>query len=441
MRANLHVFIGAALGLGLGCGGVQEQGDDIPAIESLDPAVGGQAGGTSVTLTGTGLDFGTDVPTRVAIGTAVVDATVVDDATITFTTPPGAAGSVDVVVFHGGGATTALRAFTYAPLPTVTSISPDLAGEGDTVTIRGTGFSAFNAGAASAAIDGAALSSVEVVDDTTLTGVLPAVPGLPFTFVDVEITNDNGTAALPEAFRFTKQGILALTNRQSAHRWYYIDPTNADAFFIGHSPGPIVRAATATTGEIMVVTDASSTGNTLSQLGLFDPASLGVSSMANFDVLVNGGDMEIDGADIFYLDRRNDTLRRFNISTGLQQSAAAVTLTARGAPTCIFRNDATTLFTITEMDGNLRTVNKANGTIAVVAALQNGPVGHFCHGAARINNQTFVLAHLRSPRETRLMRLNTATGELTEIGLIRDRTNDDRVDVRYTSMVATPASF
>lgn len=112
---------------------------DAPTADSIDPANGPEAGGTTVTLTGTGFDDSTTVTVG---GEAATDVTVVSDTEVTFVTPAGTAGTADVVVTTTGGSDTLADAFTYDPALTVTAIDPESgpAAGGNTVTITGTGF-------------------------------------------------------------------------------------------------------------------------------------------------------------------------------------------------------------------------------------------------------------------------------------------------------------
>ena len=94
-----------------------------PSAVSLDPDSGPTAGGTEVVITGTGF-----VPddTTVTIGDETVPASAVDVAddglSLTFTTPPNPAGTVDLVVTTPGGSTDPLD-FTYlAPAPPADSV-------------------------------------------------------------------------------------------------------------------------------------------------------------------------------------------------------------------------------------------------------------------------------------------------------------------------------
>ncbi len=115
----------------------------IPAITALSPTVGPTAGGTIVVITGT--DFTGVSPTGAVFFGDTTAVYTVDSATqITATAPTHTAGKVRVKVTGPWGATTNTDAddYTYAPVPTITEISP-AAGPidgGTTVVIKGTGF-------------------------------------------------------------------------------------------------------------------------------------------------------------------------------------------------------------------------------------------------------------------------------------------------------------
>jgi len=83
-----------------------------PTVTSCDPSSGSTAGGTAVTITGTGL---TNIVTAYFGGVAATSFTVVNSTTITCVTPAGSAGSCDVGIETAGGAfyTALVNGFTY----------------------------------------------------------------------------------------------------------------------------------------------------------------------------------------------------------------------------------------------------------------------------------------------------------------------------------------
>jgi hypothetical protein len=82
-----------------------------PVVTSIAPAAGPIAGGTSVTVTGTGLTGATGVTVAGTPGNALV---VASDTSLTFTTPPSAAGPAVVVVTTPAGVSGPGTTFTYS---------------------------------------------------------------------------------------------------------------------------------------------------------------------------------------------------------------------------------------------------------------------------------------------------------------------------------------
>jgi photosystem II stability/assembly factor-like uncharacterized protein len=141
-----------------------------PTVTSVTPPRGRQSGYTSVTIAGTGFRPGLTVRFG---GTLMGSYSLVDDQTITGTTPSHAAGVVDVLVTNvDGQAGTLAGGYTYMPPPTVTGISPSAGpvSGGTPVTITGTGFET----GAIATIGCAAATQVAVVSATSITAVTPA---------------------------------------------------------------------------------------------------------------------------------------------------------------------------------------------------------------------------------------------------------------------------
>ncbi len=156
-----------------------------PVVTSISPTSGPSTGGTSVTITGSNFIGTTGVTIGGASATGV---TVVNDTTITATTPAGTAGAQDVVVTNASGSGTGVGLFTYVAAPTVTGISPSsgpTAG-GTSVTITGTNLT----GATSVTIGGASATGVTVVNSTTITATTPAGT---VGAKDVAVTTTGGT--------------------------------------------------------------------------------------------------------------------------------------------------------------------------------------------------------------------------------------------------------
>jgi hypothetical protein len=87
---------------------------DAPTIGTVSPASGPTAGGTVVSVTGTGLS----TAAAVTFGGTSASFTVISDSVVSVSAPPGAAaGTVDVTVTSAVGSATAVDAFTYVAGP------------------------------------------------------------------------------------------------------------------------------------------------------------------------------------------------------------------------------------------------------------------------------------------------------------------------------------
>ncbi|MEU4555339.1 IPT/TIG domain-containing protein [Micromonospora violae] len=110
-------------------------------VTGLNPTTGPTAGGTTVTITGTGLTGATGVNFGNTPGTNLVVSP--DGTSLTVVTPPGLPGSVDVTVLLPGEDVTEPDGFTYevAP-PRIDTVTPGQGptGGGTTVTVGGSGF-------------------------------------------------------------------------------------------------------------------------------------------------------------------------------------------------------------------------------------------------------------------------------------------------------------
>jgi uncharacterized protein YhjY with autotransporter beta-barrel domain len=170
-----------------------------PTVTSVSPVQGPTAGGTSVTITGTGLSGAT----AVRFGATNATTFTVNSATsITATSPSGSAGTVDVTVTTTGGTSTtsASDQYTYLAPPTVTGLSPTsgpLAG-GTSVIITGTNFSS-----ATTVVFGASSATFSANSNTQITATAPSGAGT----VDVRVVNGGGTSATTAADHFTYNAI------------------------------------------------------------------------------------------------------------------------------------------------------------------------------------------------------------------------------------------
>ena len=153
-----------------------------PTLSAVAPARGPAAGGTNVTLTGSGFLADGAAPDTVTFGAALAtNVVVVDDTRITCKAPAGAPGAlVSVAVANKNGRATLPGAYRYNPVPTLTSFTPTSGSPlgGTTVTLNGSGFSTNSAGT-NIVLFGGRWPRGPVVNDGKLTCVAPAGPRAP----------------------------------------------------------------------------------------------------------------------------------------------------------------------------------------------------------------------------------------------------------------------
>ena len=171
-----------------------------PTITSVSPNIGPLAGGTSVTLTGTGF---TGTSAVAFGGVSAITFTVNSDTQITAVTPANSAGLVNVSVTTAGGTGTLASSFTYGSTPSIASISPNvgpLTG-GTLVTINGSGFT----GTSAVTFGSTSATSFTVVSDTQITATTPAND---VGVVSVSVTNTMGTGMIPSAFTYGNPPVI-----------------------------------------------------------------------------------------------------------------------------------------------------------------------------------------------------------------------------------------
>ncbi|HLN43629.1 MAG TPA: IPT/TIG domain-containing protein [Acidimicrobiales bacterium] len=169
----------------------------VPTVTGVSPISGPSTGGTSVTITGTGLtgasavNFGPNNPSATY--------TVTSDSSITATAPAGTVGTADVTVVTPGGTSAISPAdqFTYTvpPAPTVTGVSPGSGPNGTLVTITGTNFT----GATAVDFGPSPATTLTVSSATIVYATVPAGTGM----VNVTVITPGGTSAISLADQYT----------------------------------------------------------------------------------------------------------------------------------------------------------------------------------------------------------------------------------------------
>jgi hypothetical protein len=169
-----------------------------PIATSVSPNSGPVAGGTVVSITGTGFTNGATVTFG---GTAASAVNVVGSTTITATTPAHASGQVNVVVRNPNTQSSTLpNAFTYAaaPAPTVSTVSPTsgTAAGGTPVTISGTNY----VSGATVTFGGTTATGVIVNSSSSISATTPAHAA---GAVNVVVTNpDSQSGTLTNGFTY-----------------------------------------------------------------------------------------------------------------------------------------------------------------------------------------------------------------------------------------------
>ncbi len=167
----------------------------LPSVKSITPTSEPNAGGITVTITGSNFTGATSVSFG---STATSNFTVDSDTQITAVSPAGS-GTIDVTVTtpSGTSAKSQVDQLSYIPPPTVTGINPTSGPNagGTTVTITGSNFT----GATSVSFGTTATSNFTVDSDTQITVVNPAGSGT----VDVTVTTPEGTSATSTADQFS----------------------------------------------------------------------------------------------------------------------------------------------------------------------------------------------------------------------------------------------
>ncbi len=170
---------------------------NAPTITELFPSTGPTAGGTAVSMTGSGFTGATSVTFG---GVPASNLTVISDNQLTMTAPPGSAGPATVTVTSplGTASTTAANQYTYADTPVVSGISPTSGpnGGGTSVTITGSSLT----GVTAVSFGTAAATNVIVESDSAVVATAPAhADGT----VNVTVTNPAGTSAAVAADQYT----------------------------------------------------------------------------------------------------------------------------------------------------------------------------------------------------------------------------------------------
>lgn len=236
-------------------------------ITAISPAIGSFAGGTVVTVTGTGFAPGT----WAAIGGAAATACVVNSSTsLTCVTGPNSVGVKNVVVGLDQSSVTLSNAFTYQAL-SLTAVSPNQGGTagGMAVTLTGTGF----APGASVTLGGAAATGCAVASSTAMTCTTPASTA---GVKDVVVSLAGSNGALSGGFTYLSAYVFSPT--LSANTANY----NLQAAAVAAGWNPVIPLTATVTINSGVVVGSSSTSTYAFDTGTGFPSGSTLT-------LINGG--------------------------------------------------------------------------------------------------------------------------------------------------------
>ncbi len=230
-----------------------------PSITAVTPETGPAAGGTSVTITGSGLEGATAVYFGSASATSF---TAESESSLTAISPAGTSGeTVDVTVTTLGGTTTAsandrFRYLQTAPL-LVTKLNPssgELAG-GTPVVISGSAF----VGATAVHFGSVSAASFLVRGERKIMAIAPAGTGV----VDVTVTTPEGVSPTSSADRFSYvasppavEAVSPVEAREKGGTKVTIKGTNLlGATAVHFGPAPASSFAVNATGTVITAVD------------------------------------------------------------------------------------------------------------------------------------------------------------------------------------------
>jgi len=308
-----------------------------PTVTQISPNSGPLAGGTKVTVTGSGFTGASAVNFGKVPGTGLA---VSSNTQLTVSSPPVTTGgptTVDVTVVPPSGGTSATSSadqFTYAQPPTVTGISPNSGplGGGTKVTVTGSGFT----GASAVSFGTVAGTGLTVVSNTQLIVVSPPVTAAAQTTVDIRVvTPSGGTSTTSPADQFTYVpppavtgispnsgplgGGTTVTVTGSGFQFVVnlgggIGIANASAVNFGPAAGSNLKVLSNT--ELTVVSPPSSTGG---------PATVDVRVVTSF-----GGTSATSSADQFTYVQPPPAVTGINPTFGPVGGGTPVTVTGTG---------------------------------------------------------------------------------------------------------------
>jgi hypothetical protein len=272
----------------------------VAALTSISPSSGAQGTSVNVTITGTGLTLASAVNVSGA-GITVSNFVAASDTTVTatFTIAPTATLSArNVTVTTPAGVSNAVTFTVVAPAaPTLTSITPnsELRGTSVNVTLTGTNFVTGATVVATPAVPGFTISSVAVVNATTITATFSSTTATAIGNVNIDVVTAGGASnTLP----FTITGpVLTSIAPNSGNRGSSVAVTLTGSGLTGTtavnvSGGGVVSAVTVVTDTSVTATFTFAAGAAGGARNVTVTSPAGTSNAVTFTVNVPAGALQ-----------------------------------------------------------------------------------------------------------------------------------------------------
>lgn len=401
---------------------------DAPTIVDVSPSRASQLGTTEIVITGTG--FAED--STVVLGSLrMTDVSVISDTELRFTAAASTSSEEPLAlrVFTVDGTAVLDKALTYNKRPTIVTSLPRVSalGGGGTLTITGTGFQVNNEGTPVVRIGEVQADDVQVIDDETITAILPGLP-LSALAVPQALTVDtaNGSLTLPEAIILLRPGLLFGSQRvQQTPGIFYLDPPTQKVVRLVELVGNVSKIFEKSSGGIGV------------RFGNRGPQPFGSIAIGSLDISrglvtpeattqVDGNPAQVGGAtlvdgEVLVTDRSGSgNLGQLDLASGIITILATNIGASRSA--CIIAGAPGQVFVLGDMDQPIRVVNLGTGVTT------NGPtlIGDVlpgdarCHGVAVFDGSPHFIQFDRTTQKTVLSQVNPLTGQVNEVAPMPD---------------------
>ncbi len=327
-----------------------------PSVSSVSPASGPVTGSATVTITGNGFTGATAVKFG---GVNATSFAFTSNTTITATTPPGTAGTVDVTVTSPGGTSAVNSGDHYTYGPAITGISPSTGptSGGATVNITGTDLT----GATAVNFGGSAALSYTVNSATSITAVSPVGTGT----VTITVTTPDGTTPAVGAAAYTYQASAPTVTAVSPSNGLAAGGTSVSISGSGFSGATAVKFGGVNAASFAVT--SSSTITAVSPAG---------TAGCTVDITVTGpgGTSTTGAADHFTY---GGVITHVSPSSGSTLGGSTVTITGTGftgATGVSFGGTAATSFTVGSATSITATAPAhAAGTVDITVTTTGGP--------------------------------------------------------------------